>query len=100
MMSFSSAKLSTDHPEILDLLVDDRVEAEVGDADAAVLLGRLEPDEACRRGLAPERAVDHAPRLPVIGVGHRLALEERTHRLAELLVNVVVDRPSHRANGH
>ena len=81
---------------VLQLLGDDDVEAEVLDPAAAELLGHLHAEEPVGAGDPEQRAVDDALGFPPVVVGHRLALEERAERGAELLVGVVEQRAAHR----
>src|SRR5690606_3545194 len=80
----------------VELLVDDRVVAEVLDPQPAVLLRRLPQQQPGLPGLAPHLAVDVALLLPFLDVGGAFLLEERPGQGAELLVLGSVQSPFHR----
>src|SRR5690606_927846 len=65
-----------------------RVEAEVGDAAAAMTLGDAQAQEALRARLQPELAVDPPLLADLLAARHQLPIDEGGHGLPEPVVLV------------
>ena len=72
-----------------DLLVDDRIIAEV-ETQPAILLGHGRTQHPDLAGLGPDRLVDDSRLFPFGDVRHRFLLQEAAHRLAEGLMVLVI----------
>ena len=83
------------HPRVLDLLGDDRVEAEVGHAAPAEALRGVDGQESVLAGAHEHVAIHDAVALPRLAMRDRLALEELAETAPELFVVTAVDRSLH-----
>ena len=84
------------HARLLDLLGDDRIEAEVRHTAATEALRGVDGQESVLAGTHEHVAIHDAVALPPLAMGDRLALEKLAEAAPELFVVTGVDRSLHR----